>query len=78
VDDRRFRSLLAQGAQVVPFRDILPAVAESVPMQERSGEQHCTVSHSTMDVDNHLSSAYMQVEGMLAGSIELEDFVQKG
>lgn len=49
-----------------------------ISWQERLGEQQAAASHSTMDVENHLSNAYMQVEGMLSGSVELEDFVQKG
>lgn len=46
--------------------------------QEQFGKQLATASHSKMDVENQLSFAYLQVEGMLAGSVELEDFVKKG
>ena len=31
-----------------------------------------------MDVNNHLSHAYMKVEGLLSGQVALEDFVQAG
>jgi hypothetical protein len=48
-------------------------------MCQQEFTKHTTIrSTSKMDVDNHLSHAYMKVEGMLSGQVALEDFVQAG